>query len=163
VSETAFFLRSEEVVKLGVRLLVVDDHEIVREGVRSLIRECRPEWEICGEATNGAEAIEAIQNLNPDIVILDIAMPYMSGLEAAARIAKLGLACRVLLFTMHEAERLTAEARQVSAHGYVMKSQAARDLIRAIDRVLAGGTFFGSTDPGVQTATVTPPAGGSVA
>jgi DNA-binding NarL/FixJ family response regulator len=129
---------------MAARILIVDDHEIVREGIRTLIGRSRPEWEICGEAANGEEAIETVTALKPDVVVLDITMPKMSGLEAAPRIAKLGLGCRVLMFTMHDSERLTLEVRQAQAQGLVLKSQAARDLIQAIERLLAGGTFFAS-------------------
>ncbi len=126
------------------RILLVDDHEIVREGIRTLMARSRPDWEICGEAGNGEEAVEAVKSLKPDIVILDITMPKMSGLEAAPRIAKLGLGCRVLMFTMHDSERLASEVRQAKAQGLVLKTQATRDLIRAVDCLLAGGTFFPS-------------------
>jgi DNA-binding NarL/FixJ family response regulator len=129
---------------MPTRILLVDDHEIVREGIRTLMARSRPEWEICGEAVNGEEALEAVQKLKPDVVILDITMPKMSGLEAAPRIARLGLGCRVLIFTMHDSERLSSEVRQAEAQGLVLKSQAARDLIRAVDLILAGGTFFNS-------------------
>ena len=132
---------------MAARILIVDDHEIVREGIRTLIDRSRPEWEICGEASDGEEAIEAVRTLKPDVIVLDITMPRMSGLEAAPRIAKLGLGCRVLMFTMHDSERLTIEARQAQAKGLVLKSQAARDLIRAIERLLAGGTFFSEGMP----------------
>lgn len=125
------------------RILIVDDHEIVREGIRTLLRRIRPEWVICGEAKNGKEAVEAAAALTPDVLILDVTMPVMSGLEAASRIARLGLACRILIFTMHETKSLINEVRAAGAHGYVVKSQASRDLIVAIDRILAGGTFFG--------------------
>jgi len=127
---------------MAARILLVDDHEIVREGIRTLIARSRPEWEICGEARDGEEALEAVRSLKPDVVILDVTMPKLSGLEAAPRIAKLGLGCRVLMFTMHDSERLASEVRQAEAQGLVLKSQAARDLIRAVDRLLAGGTFF---------------------
>jgi DNA-binding NarL/FixJ family response regulator len=127
---------------MPARILLVDDHEIVREGIRTLIARSRPEWEICGEAGDGEEALEAVRSLKPDVVILDITMPKMSGLEAAPRIAKLGLGCRVLMFTMHDSERLSSEVRQAEAQGLVLKTQAARDLIRAVDRLLDGGTFF---------------------
>jgi DNA-binding NarL/FixJ family response regulator len=127
---------------MATRILLVDDHEIVREGIRTLITRSRPEWEICGEARDGEEALEAVRALKPDVVILDITMPKMSGLEAAPRIAKLGLGCRVLMFTMHDSERLSTEVRQAEAQGLVLKSQAARDLVRAVDRLLDGGTFF---------------------
>jgi DNA-binding NarL/FixJ family response regulator len=129
------------------RILIVDDHEIVREGVRGLIRRSRPEWEISGEATNGQDAIEAVKRLRPDIVVLDITMPVMSGLEASALIANLDPRPRILMFTMHESDRLSTEVRQAKAQGYVLKSQAARNLIRAIERLLLGGEFFGP-EPG---------------
>ena len=129
---------------MAARILIVDDHEVVREAIRTLIGRSRPEWEICGEAANGEEAIETVTTLKPDVVVLDITMPKMSGLEAAPRIAKLGLGCRVLMFTMHDSERLTFEVRQAQAQGLVLKSQAARDLIRAIECLLAGDTFFAS-------------------
>jgi len=131
-------------VRMAPRILIADDHEVVREGIRTLIDRSRPEWKICGEATNGEEAIEAAKTLKPDVIVLDITMPKMSGLEAAPRIAKLGLGCRILMFTMHDSDRLAIEARRAQAQGLVLKSQAARDLIRAIDRLLAGSTFFGS-------------------
>jgi DNA-binding NarL/FixJ family response regulator len=127
---------------MAARILLADDHEIVREGIRTLIARSRPEWEICGEARDGEEALEAVRNLKPDVVILDVTMPKMSGLEAAPRIAKLGVGCRILMFTMHDSERLASEVRQAEAQGLVLKSQAARDLIRAVDRLLDGGTFF---------------------
>ena len=128
---------------MAARILIVDDHEIVREGIRTLLRRVRPEWEICGEAKNGKEAVDAAAALTPDLLILDVTMPVMSGLEAASRIARLGLSSRVLIFTMHETKSLIMEVRAAGAQGYVVKSQAARDLIVAIDRILAGGTFFG--------------------
>jgi two-component system nitrate/nitrite response regulator NarL len=131
---------------MPVKILIVDDHEIVRQGIRSLLTRSRPEWEISGEATNGRDAIEAVRNLKPDVVILDVTMPVMSGLEAAQQIRKLGVATRILIFTMHESKRLAGEVREVGAHGVVLKVQAARDLIQAIDALLAGGTFFGGLE-----------------
>jgi DNA-binding NarL/FixJ family response regulator len=129
---------------MPARILIADDHEIVREGIRMLISRSRPEWEICGEAANGNDAMEAIKSLKPDVVVLDITMPGMSGLEVSSHVTKLDLASRVLIFTMHESEMLPGEVRRTGAQGYVLKSQAARDLIRAIDALLAGGTFFGT-------------------
>jgi DNA-binding NarL/FixJ family response regulator len=134
------------------RILIVDDHEIVREGIRNLVGRARPEWEICGEAKNGKEAIEAVKSLRPDVVILDVSMPVMSGLEAAPHIVRLGFNSRVLIFTMHESERLAAEVRSTGAHGYVVKSQAARDLILAVERLLDGGTFFTAIEGGKPEA-----------
>ena len=71
---------------MPVRILIIDDHEVVREGVHNIINKARPQWEICGEATNGQDAIDAAARLKPDIILLDITMPGMSGLEAASRI-----------------------------------------------------------------------------
>ncbi|MFY9689863.1 MAG: response regulator transcription factor [Candidatus Acidiferrales bacterium] len=122
-------------------ILIVDDHEIVREGIRTLLGRSRPDWVVCGEAPNANEALEKVKILEPDIVILDITMPGMSGLEAAVRINKLGVRSKVLIFTMHDSERLAKEVRDVGARGYVLKSQAARDLVQAIERILGGGTF----------------------
>jgi DNA-binding NarL/FixJ family response regulator len=127
---------------MGPRILIVDDHEIVREGLRNLLSQSRPGWVICGQARNGEEAVEAVRDLAPDAVLLDITMPKMSGLEAARRIAKSGTACRILMFTMHESDSLGQEVRDAGAQGYVLKSQAARNLIVAIETILAGGTFF---------------------
>lgn len=129
---------------MPARILIVDDHEIVREGIRTLIARSRPDWEICGEASDGEKAIEAVRALKPDVVILDITMPKMSGLEAAAQLAKMDLGCHILIFTMHESDRLSMEVRQSHAQGFVLKTQAARDLIRAVDCLLRDGSFFGS-------------------
>jgi two-component system nitrate/nitrite response regulator NarL len=128
------------------RILIVDDHEIVREGIRTLLTRLRPQWEIVGDAINGQLAIEAVKTLKPDVVILDVTMPVMSGLEAAPRILALGMGTRILFFTMHQSETFVSEVRSAGAQGYVVKSQASRDLILAIDSLLAGGTFFSPTD-----------------
>jgi DNA-binding NarL/FixJ family response regulator len=127
---------------MGPRILIVDDHEIVREGLRNLLSQSRPGWVICGQASNGKDAVDAVRDLAPDAVVMDITMPMMSGLEAARRIAQSGTACRVLMFTMHESDRLGQEVRDAGAQGYVLKSQAAKNLIVAIETILAGGTFF---------------------
>jgi DNA-binding NarL/FixJ family response regulator len=129
---------------MATRILIADDHEIVLEGIRTLLGRARREWEICGEARNGKEAVEMVRSLKPDIAVLDITMPSMSGLEAASEIAKARTSCKVLIFTMHESERLEIEVRNAGAQGYVLKSQAARDLVRAIDALLAGDTFYGA-------------------
>jgi DNA-binding NarL/FixJ family response regulator len=128
---------------MSVKILVVDDHEVLREGIRSIIKRARPQWEICGEASNGQDGVDAASRLNPDIVLLDITMPGMSGLEAASRITRLGLTSKILIFTMHESGELANDARRAGARGLVTKSDAGRDLIRAIEALLSGGTFFG--------------------
>jgi DNA-binding NarL/FixJ family response regulator len=127
---------------MAIRILLADDHDVVRQGLRTILR-ARPEWEICGEAGNGREAIEAAQRLRPDIIVLDITMPIMSGLEATEELQKLDLETRVLIFTMHDSKSLVRALRKAGARGYVLKSHAARDLIVAIEKLLEGQTFFG--------------------
>jgi DNA-binding NarL/FixJ family response regulator len=127
---------------MGPRILIVDDHEIVRDGIRNLLSQSRPGWNVCGQARNGEEAVEAVRDLKPDAVILDITMPVMSGLEAAKQITKSDSDCRILMFTMHESDNLGREVRDAGAQGFVLKSQAARNLVVAIETILAGGTFF---------------------
>src|SRR5262249_10574645 len=127
---------------MTAKILIVDDHEVVREGIRTLIARKRPQWDVCGEAKSAQEAVDASRSLKPDVTILDITMPGMSGLEVASTIFESG--SRVLMFTMHDSEHLAAEVLQAGAQGFVLKSQAGKDLIRAIERLLGGGTFFGS-------------------
>jgi DNA-binding NarL/FixJ family response regulator len=131
---------------LSAKILIVDDHEIVRNGIRSLLERTRPNWHVCGEGANGLEAIAAVKALTPDVLVLDITMPIMNGLQAAAEISRLKTPCRILVFTMHESERLIDEVRGVGAHGYLLKSHASRDLITAIERLLDGETFFGRSE-----------------
>lgn len=130
------------------RILLVDDHEVILEGIRTLVERSGREWDICGMAHNGQEGVEMARSLKPDVVVLDISMPLMSGIEAARAITSEDKNSKVLLFTMHESERIEKEAREAGACGVVVKSQAARSLIRAIDAVLSGGTFFGSSADG---------------
>lgn len=127
---------------MAAKILIVDDHEVVREGVRTLITRERPQWKICGEAKNAQEAVDASRRLKPDVTVLDITMPGVSGLEVASTIFESG--SRVLMFTMHESEQLATEVWHAGAQGFVLKSQAGKDLLRAIERLLGGGTFFGS-------------------
>ena len=133
---------------MSAKILIVDDHYVVRQGVRAILAE-RPEWEICGEAATGEEAVDAATTLRPDVVILDVTMPGISGLDAASRIIALGTGARILIFTMHESQRMAADVREAGAHGLVQKSQAARDLILAVERLLAGDSFF-ALEPEVQ-------------
>lgn len=135
---------------MATRILIADDHEIVLEGIRTLLSRARREWEVCGEAHNGKEAVEMVRALKPDIAVLDVTMPVMSGLEAASGIAKSHTNCKVLIFTMHESERLEVEVRNAGAQGYVLKSQAARDLVRAIEALIAGDTFYGASPEPVK-------------
>lgn len=128
---------------MAVKILIADDHEIVRQGIRRVL-EAKPEWEICGEAANGQEAVRLAQELSPDVIIMDITMPVMSGFEAADEISRLPVGSRVLFFTMHDTGSMAGSIRKSRAQGYVVKSRAAQDLIQALERLLTGGTFFDS-------------------
>ena len=128
---------------MAVKILIADDHEIVRQGIRRVL-EVKPEWEICGEASNGQEAVRMAQELSPDVIIMDVTMPVMSGFEAADEISRLPLGSRVLFFTMHDSGSMAGSVRKSGAHGYVVKSRAAQDLVQALERLLRGGTFFDS-------------------
>lgn len=121
--------RSETTTRL--RILVADDHEVVRRGVRTLL-EAEPGWSVVAEATNGREAVEATMRLSPDIVILDIGMEELNGLEAARQIRKLKPEIEILILTIHESEEVIREVLAAGARGYVLKSDAGRDLIAAI-------------------------------
>ncbi len=124
------------------RILLVDDHEIVRKGIRGLLSSLRSEWTIAGEAASGEEAISKIEQLRPDIVVLDVTMPGISGIETTRLARELGLTCPIVIFTMHDSQNIAAEARKAGAQGCVRKSEAARDLVAAIQTIVAGGTFF---------------------
>lgn len=128
------------------KILIVDDHEVVRQGVRTILK-ARPQWEVCGEAMNGREAVDLAGKQDPDVIIMDITMPEMSGIEATREITRLGLRPAVLIFTMHESRSLAETVREVGARGFVLKSRAARDLIEALDSLMCGGTFFGADTP----------------
>ena len=127
------------------RILIADDHEIVRQGIRMLLR-ARSEWEICGEAVNGREAIQLAKELNPDVIVLDVSMPVLGGLGAADDILRMNPKIKILIFTMHESKTLRTLVERIGAHGLVVKSQAARFLVEAVDRLLSGDTFFNPID-----------------
>ena len=128
---------------MPVKIAIADDHDVVRQGLRTILR-ARPEWEIVAEAANGREAVDAVRAVQPDILVLDITMPVMSGLDALQEISSLGASTRVLIFTMHDSSSLVRAVSEAGASGYVLKSNAARDLIKAIEVLLGGDTFFGS-------------------
>jgi DNA-binding NarL/FixJ family response regulator len=128
-----------------IRILVADDHDVVRQGVR-MILEPRAEWQVCGEAVNGRQAVQMAKELKPDAIIMDIAMPEMTGIEATREISKLNLGCKVLIFTMHDSTTLPEYVRAAGASGYVLKSRASRDLLTALEGLLKGGTFFDTVD-----------------
>ena len=126
-----------------LRVLIADDHEVVRAGVRSLLED-QPDCEICGEAVTGAEVVALARQLKPDLAILDITMPELNGLEAARQILKAVPGVRVLILSVHESEELVREILDTGAHGYVLKSDAGRELTAAMRALRNHETFFTS-------------------
>jgi DNA-binding NarL/FixJ family response regulator len=125
----------------ALRILVADDHEVVRRGVRTLL-EAEPGWTVCAEATTGREAVEAAKRLRPDIVILDISMPELNGLEAARQIRSAVPEAEIVILTIHESEEVIREVLATGARGYVLKSDAGRDLVTAIGTLRHGKPFL---------------------
>ena len=115
-----------------MRILVVDDHEVVRLGVRRLV-ESRPDWQVCGEACDGVQAIEKVRHLKPDLVILDILMPIMNGFEAAMEIRQIAPGTKLVLLSLHE---VPVSAKEVGADAFVSKADVAAELVSTIDRLL---------------------------
>ena len=123
-----------------IRILLVDDHPVVRHGLRALLG-LQPDWEVIDEAEDGSEAVDKVQRLNPDVVLLDISMPKMGGLEACRLIREMAPQCEILILTQHDSPQMLREALDAGARGYVMKSHAARDLLDAVEAVSQHKSF----------------------
>jgi len=133
-----------------IRVLLADDHDILRQGLRLLLG-MQAEIDVVGEARTGREAIEMVQALKPDVVVMDISMPDIDGLEACQHIRRLEPATQVLMLTMHESEEYFLKALRVGAAGYLVKKAAPTDLHMAISAVAHGGAFL---YPGLAKALV---------
>lgn len=126
---------------MGVRLVVADDHEIVRKGLCALL-EAEPGWKVAAEVADGRDAIAKTQELKPDVAILDISMPSLNGLEAARQIVRSVPQTKVLVLTMHDSDPLIQAVLEAGARGYLLKTDAARDLVAAVDALRRNKTFF---------------------
>jgi len=127
----------------SVRILIADDHELFRRGLAAELTQV-PGWVVAGEASNGRDAVELAAALKPELVVLDLTMPELNGLEAARKIISANPAARVLILTAHESEQLVREVLSAGAQGYVLKSDAGRILIAALQALLDGRSFFTS-------------------
>ena len=125
------------------RILVADDHEVVRKGLVALLQQ-QPNWEVCGEAGDGREAVEKTRELRPDVVILDIGMPSLNGLEATRQILKLNPQAKVLILTLHDSDQVVRDVLNAGARGFLLKSDAARDLVAAVEALRRDKTYFTS-------------------
>jgi DNA-binding NarL/FixJ family response regulator len=119
---------------MTIRILVVDDHPIVRQGLKTLL-EGHSGWQVIGEASDGAEALEKAGELNPDVMVLDVTMPRMNGLEACRLSRRQYPDLEILFVTQHDSPQMMREALEAGARGYVVKSNAARDLLAAVEAV----------------------------
>src|SRR5271165_4026223 len=124
-----------------LRILVADDHEIVRRGLVSLIKS-HPDWEVCAEAENGRLAVEKAGQAKPDIAILDIGMPVLNGLEATRQILRDRPATKVLILTITDTDQAVQAVLDAGARGFLLKSDAARDLVTAVEALAQNKTFF---------------------
>ena len=124
-----------------IRVLVADDHHLVRQGIRALL-EAASDLEVVGEADNGLEAVALSRSLTPDVVVLDISMPGLGGMEALERLSALPEPCRVVVLSMHEDETLIRRAMLSGATGYVLKGSVADELILAVRAAARGGTYL---------------------
>jgi DNA-binding NarL/FixJ family response regulator len=126
---------------LKYRILIADDHEIVRHGLRAIL-EARQGWEVCGEATDGWQAVKLTAELKPDVVAMDIGMPNLNGLDAARQILRDNPRQKILFLTMYQSEQLARTIQQAGARGLLLKSEAGSELVNAIEAVQRSGNFF---------------------
>ena len=129
---------------MTIRTLLVDDHTVLRDGLRALL-EAHSDIEIVGEADNGLEAVNLVEEHRPDIVVMDVAMPRMNGLEATRRIKKLDSTCRVLILTQYEHREYVLPILKAGADGYILKRSAGDELVAAIRSVHAGESILDPT------------------
>jgi DNA-binding NarL/FixJ family response regulator len=128
-------------VPLKTRILVADDHAIVRQGLR-LILDGQPDMEVVAEAGDGTEAVQLAQEIRPDLTVLDVSMPRLTGIQAAGQLSKVAPDVRILMLSMHDNEQYFFEALRAGASGYVLKSAIDRDLLEGCRAAMRGEPFF---------------------
>ncbi len=135
---------------MPIRLVLADDHILVRQGLRTLLE--REGHQVIGEAADGLEAVKQVATLKPDVVIMDVSMPNLNGIDAAKEISASDSATKAILLTQHDEDVYVTGALEAGVRGYVLKSQVAGDLLNAVQRVSAGQVYL---SPGVSNAVVT--------
>jgi DNA-binding NarL/FixJ family response regulator len=123
------------------RVLVVDDHAFIRRGVQTILHPF-PEWELCGEAENGSDAIRMAEELKPEVIIMDLSMPGLNGIEATRAIRKTQPDVKIVLLTLHESAELVRSAFRAGARGYLLKTDAEQELVKALTVVTGQGTYI---------------------
>ena len=124
-----------------VRIFLADDHTVMRGGIR-LVLERQPDLHVVGEASDGRETVNAVERLHPDVVVMDIAMPNLNGIEATRQILANGVAVSIVVLSMHSDEEYVLRALKAGARGYLLKESAEADLIAAVRAVISGESFF---------------------
>jgi DNA-binding NarL/FixJ family response regulator len=132
-----------------MRIVLADDHRMFREGVRALLE--REGLQVVGEASTGQQAVQLVESHRPDLAVLDVGMPLLNGLNAAREIRRVSPATQTVLLTMHDEEAFVLEALRAGVKGYVLKVQAADDLVRAVKEVSGGAVYL---SPGISAAVV---------
>jgi len=127
----------------SLRILIADDHEVVRRGLVALLQQ-QPDWQVCGEAGDGREAVEKAEQLQPDVVILDIGMPSLNGLEATRQMLKANPKARILILTLHDSDQMVRDVLNAGARGFLLKSDAASELVAAVEALGRDKTYFTS-------------------
>jgi len=124
-----------------LRILIADDHEVARRGIRALL-ESHPGWEVCGEAKDGRETVELASTTKPDVILLDIGMPNLNGLEAARQILAASPEVAILILTMQDSDHVVRDVLRAGARGFLLKSDAGRELVAAVEALQLQRTFF---------------------
>ncbi|MGB2636263.1 MAG: response regulator transcription factor [Candidatus Acidiferrum sp.] len=123
------------------RVLIVDDHAFIRRGVETILQSF-PEWEVCGEASNGSDAVQLANQLSPEVVLMDVTMPGMNGLEATRIIRKQHPEVKVILLTLHESSEVLRSGFRAGANGYLLKADAEEELMKALRVVVGDGSYI---------------------
>jgi DNA-binding NarL/FixJ family response regulator len=124
----------------AARILIADDHELVRQGMRAILQS-EPQWVVCGEATTGLQALTMTIELKPDLIVLDVALPELNGIEVTRQIRRAGPVA-VLIVTMHDSDQVVQEAMEAGANGLVLKAEAGRTMADAVRAILSRGEFI---------------------
>lgn len=129
---------------MAVNILIADDHDIIREGIKSVLS-AHPEYKVCAEAANGEEALELAERFKPDVLLLDVSMPKLSGLDVLPRMKKISPQTKIIMITVHKMGAYVLKAIRAGVAGYINKENVAEELITALSRVLRGQTYLGAS------------------
>jgi RNA polymerase sigma factor (sigma-70 family) len=141
-------LTAKEFAMSKAKILIVDDHRVVIEGIKSALQE-HPEFEVVGEAVDGLQAVESARSLGPEIVIMDISMPNLSGIEATRQIKEFDPEIRIIIYSMYSDKEFVIDLFKAGISAYVLKDDPLADLILALEAVKGGGTYFSTMAPTV--------------